>query len=105
MRALAEGFGQALAGIDSDGILALRRRLTLVAQATTLQGAMERNSDATIAALVAALINRGAAEVEARVAATAMISGLSVALLEWARSDQLSLEDALGSALTILGGA
>jgi len=41
----------------------------------------------------------------ARIAATAMISGLSVALLEWARSEQAAPDDAVHRALDVLGGA
>ena len=104
MRAVAEGIRQTWAEVETDSIGALRVRLKMVVEATSLRGAVERNSTATITALVGALADRGVAAVEARVAATAMISGLSVALLEWARSDQSSIEDALGGALDILGG-
>lgn len=104
MRAMAEGFRQALAEVDTASIGALRIRLRMVVAATSLQGAVERNSAATITAVVAALTERGVAPIAARVAATAMISGLSVALLDWAQSEQLTLGDALGRALDVLGG-
>jgi AcrR family transcriptional regulator len=104
MRALAEGIRQAWATVDSDSVDALRVRLKIVVEANSLQGAIERNSTATITALVGALSDRGSTAVEARVAATATISGLSVALLAWARSDRLSLEDSLRGALDVLGG-
>lgn len=105
MRALAEGIGGALAEVDSGTAHALRARLRMVAAASSLQGAVERSSGATIAALVGALAERGVVTVEAQVAATAMISGLSVALLDWAQSDEAPLDGALGRALDVLGGA
>lgn len=105
MRALAEGIRQAWTTVDAGSIADLRRRLRIVAAATSLRGSIERNSAATITALVGALTNRGITTVAAQVAATAMISGLSVALLDWAQSDQADPGDALGRALDVLGGA
>ncbi|MDA2804744.1 TetR/AcrR family transcriptional regulator [Nocardiopsis suaedae] len=104
MRALAEGIRRAWAGIDADSARDLRIRLRIIAEASSLHGALERNSGETIAALAGALAKRGAAAAPARAAATAMVSGLSVALLEWARSERSSLDDALGRALDVLGG-
>ncbi len=105
MRALAGGIRQTLGEIDPHSMVALRRRLRIVVEAGTLQGAFERNSTDTIAAVVAALEERGVDTVDARIAATAMISGLGVALAEWARHEHVSLPDALDSALDMLGGA
>lgn len=105
MRALAGGIRQTLGEIDPHTMDALRRRLAIVVEAGSLEGAFERNSTDTIAALVAALEDRGNASVDARIAATAMVSGLGVALAEWARHEHLSLPDALDSALDVLGGA
>ncbi len=105
MRALAGGIRQTLGEIDSGSIDALRRRLAIVAKVASLQGAVERNSTATIDALVAAQEDRGVNTVNARIAATAMISGLGVALAEWAGHEHVSLPDALDSALDVLGGA
>ncbi|MEV6137047.1 helix-turn-helix domain-containing protein [Nocardia sp. NPDC051990] len=105
MRALVEGIRQTWSGVDAQGTAALRTRLRIVAEAATLRGAAERSSGATITALTDALADRGVAVEEARVAATAVIAGLSVALLEWARSDRTALEDALNRALSVLGGA
>ena len=103
MRALAEGIRQTWTEIDADSTRELRVRLRLIAEAESLRGAIERNSEATVAALVDALTSRGVAELSAYVAATAMISGLSVALLEWARSDQSALDEVLGQSLDVLG--
>jgi AcrR family transcriptional regulator len=104
MRALAEGVRQALTRLAAEDVQALRGRLRIIAETPTLRGAVERNSEETVAALVAALTDRGVGETQARVAATAVIAGLSAALLDWAQSEPGPLEAALGSALDVLGG-
>ena len=100
MQALAQGIRQ----LDGESTEALRVVLRIVAGTPTLQGAIERNSEKTIAALVDALTDRGVDKTQARVAATAMIGGLSVALLDWAQSEHSALDVILGSALDVLGG-
>jgi len=105
MQALAEGIRQAWTEVGAESIDGLRVRLRVVAAATSLRGAVERNSEATITALAGALEDRGVATVAARVAATAVISGLSVALLDWATSEQAAPGDALRRALDVLGGS
>lgn len=105
VRAVAEGIRQTWAEVDAESIAALRVRLRMVVAATSLRGAVERNSEATITALSGALSDRGVAPVAARVAATAVISGLSVALLDWAQSEHAAPGDALARALDVLGGA
>ncbi|MGO1506439.1 MAG: hypothetical protein ACTH0V_02800 [Microbacteriaceae bacterium] len=105
MRALAEGIRQEWTKLEPESIADLRGLLRIVAAATSLRGTVERNSEATITALVGALADRGVTAVAARVASTAMISGLSVALLDWAQSDQAAPGDALGRALDALGGS
>lgn len=105
MRALAEGIRETWAGVDPDSTQALRVQLRLVAASTSLRGAVERNSAATITALAGALTDRGLSAVDAHMAASAMISGLSVALLDWAQTERVTLDDALGHALDVLGGA
>lgn len=104
MRALAEGIRSTWAELAADSISDLRTRLRMIAEASSLRGAIERNSEETIAALQKALTDRGVATDTSSIAATAMISGLSTALLEWARSEQSSLDSALGRALDALGG-
>lgn len=104
MRALTEGVRDAWAQVGDADTEALRRRVRIIAQTPTLRGAIERGSEDTTAALAGALADRGASEVEARVAAAALIAGLSAALLEWARSEQTELEAALTAALDVLGG-
>lgn len=104
MAALAEGIREALKGIDHEAAAGLRIQLRIIAATPSLRGAIERNSDATVGALIEALGTRGVTPLKARIAATAIIAGLSVALLDWAQSDDLPLADALGSALDVLGG-
>ncbi|GAA4516846.1 TetR/AcrR family transcriptional regulator [Brevibacterium yomogidense] len=104
MQALAAGIRQAWADVDADGTHELRARLRIIAEADSLRGAVERNSEATVAALVEALTSRGVVAASAEVAATAMISGLSAALLGWARSEPGALVGALDDALDVLGG-
>ncbi|WP_223403190.1 TetR/AcrR family transcriptional regulator [Occultella gossypii] len=104
MRAVVEGIRAAWRDVDPDDAAHLRTRLRIVAEAATLRGALERNSEATVAALTDALITRGVAASAARVAATAVIAGLSTALLDWARSDRDDLGAVLGRALDTLGG-
>lgn len=104
MRALAEGIRTTWADLDADNIGELRVRLRIIARANSLRGAAERNSTDTIAALQSALTDRGVDTDPSYVAATAIISGLSAALLEWARSEESSLHDVLGRSLDILGG-
>lgn len=104
MRALAEGVRVAWAQVEDADVKILRRRVRIIAQTPALRGAIERGSEATITALARALVDRGANEAQARVAAAAVIAGLSAALLEWARADQTGLGTALGSALDVLGG-
>lgn len=105
MRALTEGIRQTWTHLDSETLAQLRIRLRLVAEASGLRGAVERNSAQTITALSEALRDRGSGAVEARVAATATVSGLSAALLHWAQAEHAPLSDVLNGALDALGGA
>jgi len=104
MRALVEGIRQAWGQVDAASTRELRDLLQIVAQTPTLRGAVERNSDHTATALIGALLDRGARAAQARVAVTAVIAGLSIALLDWAQSEQTSLDAALDSALDVLSG-
>ena len=104
MRALSEGIRQAWTHLSAEDTELLRDRLRIIAEARTLRGAIERNSEETIAALMRALIDRGTSEEQARVATTAVIAGLSTALLNWAQSEHAALDTTLGGALDTLGG-
>src|SRR5690625_1664446 len=59
MRALAEGIRQAWAEVDVDSTRELRVRLQIIAETGSLRGAITRNSEVTITALVDALTDRG----------------------------------------------
>ncbi len=104
MLALAQGIRQAWGRVDAESTRELRDLLRIVAQTPALRGAVERNSNDTAAALTGALVDRGVPEAQARVAVTAVLAGLSAALLDWARSEQSPLDAALSSALDVLGG-
>lgn len=104
LRALAEGIRQAWTHVGAEDAELLSDRLRIIAEAPTLRGGIERNNEETVAALVRALMDRGVCEEQARVAATAVIAGLSAALLDWARSEETTLHAALASALDTLGG-
>lgn len=105
MRALIEGVRQAWGHLDTDAADALRTRLRLAARATGLDDAIMRNSGQTVTALATALRERGVDDAEARVAATALVSGLGTALTEWACSDREDLRNYVNRALDVLGGA
>lgn len=105
MQALLEAIRQALTQLDTGDLGTLRIQLKVVAQTPTLNGAVQRNSEKTVCALVAALEDRGVAEDAARIAASAVIAGLGTALLNWARSECAALETVLEDALNVLGGA
>ena len=104
MLALAQGIRQAWGRVDAESTRELRDLLRIVAQTPALRGAVERNSNDTAAALTGALVDRGVPEAQATVAVTAVLAGLSAALLDWARSEQNPLDAALSSALDVLGG-
>src|SRR5690625_6092037 len=77
LRALAGGIDESWREIDSAEVERLRTVLSIVVATPTLQGAIERNSARTTEALADALIDRGAAEPDAHVAAAAVIAGLA----------------------------
>ncbi|MBW3084207.1 Nucleoid occlusion factor SlmA [Austwickia sp. TVS 96-490-7B] len=104
MHALVQGIRQAWVHVDAESARELRDLLRIVAQTPALRGAIERNSNDTAAALTVALVDRGVPEAQARVAVTAVLAGLSTALLDWAQSEQDPLDAALSSALDVLGG-
>ena len=104
MRALAEGIRQTWYQIDADSTRELSLRVRMIAEASSLRGAIERHKAATIVTLADAIGSRGVTAAAVHLAATAMISGLSSARLERARSGQSSLDDALCYVLDVLGG-
>ncbi|MFN7244993.1 MAG: TetR/AcrR family transcriptional regulator, partial [Dietzia cercidiphylli] len=105
MRAVAEGIRQSWSHMSAEDVESTRDRLRIIAEAQTLRGGIERNNEETVAALERALLDRGTGHQQARVAATAVVAGLGAALLDWARSEEITLHSALESALDTLGGA
>lgn len=104
MLALVNGIRQAWGRVEAESTRELQDILRIVAQTPALRGAVERNSNDTAGALTVALVDRGVSEAQARVAVSAVIAGLSTALLDWAQSEQDPLDAALSSALDVLGG-
>lgn len=104
MQALLEGIRESWSQLDAEDTQALRDLLRLVARTPSLRGAIERNSDGTAATLRNALTDRGVSETQAHVAASAIIAGLSAALLDWAQAEQSSLNTAVTHALDTLAG-
>lgn len=104
LQALACGIGEAWRDISAEDVDGLRLVLEIVVANPSLHGAIERNSATTTEALADALIDRGTSANQARVAAAAMIAGLSRALLDWARDPGAELETAVWLALDLLGG-
>ncbi|GAB3758982.1 TetR/AcrR family transcriptional regulator [Microlunatus parietis] len=102
MRAAVAGLGQAWANVPEAGVAALRSRLRILAEATTVRD-LGRSVDRTRAAAAAALVDRGVRPRDALVVASAVIAGLSSALLAWARSED-DLAETITSALAVLGG-
>ncbi len=105
MRAVSAGIREVLGQVDARDLQVQRDRLRIIAQTPSLRGVIERNNEATVQALAAALSDRGVDETSAQIAAAAAIAGLSVALLAWAQAEELPLSDALNQALDVLGGA
>ncbi|MBL0777933.1 AcrR family transcriptional regulator [Streptomyces sp. CZ24] len=112
MRAAAEGIRTVWRQLPEDQVESVRERIRIIAGAKGLHGAIERNSRATVDALVGALCERGTARTEARVVASALVAGLSVALLDWAGGGTAEavapgaagLRDVLDRVLDTLGG-
>lgn len=104
MRAVAEGIRKAWTAMAASEVADLRWLLGVVSGTPSLQGALERSSARTASALTVALEDRGVAAGEARVAAAAVIAGLSRALLDWSRDEERDLNMWVNLALDVLGG-
>lgn len=105
MRAVAEGIRGAWTAMAASEVADLRWLLGVVSGAPSLQGAVERSSGRTASELTVALEDRGVATGEARVAAAAVIAGLSRALLDWSRDEECDLSTRVNLALDVLGGS
>jgi AcrR family transcriptional regulator len=82
----------------------VRDRLRIVSRTPSLRGAIARSNAATEEAIAGALIERGVAKTDARIAAAATMGALSAALLDWADGDDPDLGTAIGTALRVLRG-
>jgi len=80
-----------------------RQRLRIVSGTPSLRGALVRNSATTEAAISDALISRGVDGREARIAAAAVIGGLTAALLDWADGGDPDLTSAIEAPFRVLG--
>lgn len=104
MLAIAEGIREAWSTMGAAELANLRWLLRVVAGTPALNGALERSSDQTVSALTVALEERGVATGRARVAAAAVIAGLSRALLDWSAEEHGDLPTCVSVALDTLGG-
>jgi AcrR family transcriptional regulator len=82
----------------------VRDRLRIVSRTPSLRGAIARNNAATEGAIAGALVERGVAATDARIAAAATTGALSAALLDWADGDDPDLGTAIDAALRVLKG-
>lgn len=86
--------------LPPEAVAELQLRLGILVEA----GIAPKNQE-TIAALTAALMERGITPAAAQVASTAVIAGLTAALLDWAAASEPSaLDDAINLALDTLAG-
>lgn len=86
--------------LPPEAVAELQLRLGILVEA----GIVPENQE-TIAALTAVLIERGTTPAAAQVASTAVIAGLTAALLDWAaKSEPSALDDAISLALDTLVG-
>lgn len=104
VRAVAEGIRQAWCDVDAQVAGALRTRLSIIAGSASLLAAMTTSTQATAEAISLALTDRGIDPDSAQVAAAAALSGLTAALLQWARTADADLPSVLHRALDVLGG-
>jgi AcrR family transcriptional regulator len=79
-----------------------RRRVRIAASTPGLRASFAANSALTEAIIAQQLIDDGADPFAARVAAAAVLAGVSAALLEWARSDNQTLAHVFNAAMDIL---
>lgn len=104
MQTLTRAIRSSWREVDQEQEEQLRTSLRIVAQTPGLQGAVERNTARTRTALIEALRDRGVDDQPARVAVSAVISGLGAALLTWAEMKDADLAAAIDRALHVLGG-
>jgi AcrR family transcriptional regulator len=82
----------------------VRRRVRIAAVTPSLRGAIAANNAATEQILVEQLVADGADPAAARVAAAAVLAGITAALLDWSQHDGQPLAQAVERALDTLEG-
>lgn len=80
----------------------VRRRVRIAAQSPALRAAMARNNAQTEHLIAQQLIADGADSLPARVAAAAVMAGITAALLDWSQRADGRLADAVHAALNTL---
>ena len=100
------GLRAALSHLDLPEQEQVRQRVRIAAQHPSLRMGMYANTEATREALVAVLLEDGAEEFAARVAAAAVLAALTVALQEWCLSDDdgVPMSSRLNAALAVVDG-
>lgn len=102
-RAVA-GVRAAWSQLPQPGSETVRRRIRIAAATPSLRGAIAANNAATERVIADQLIADGADSTAARVAAAAVLAGISAALLEWSHHDKTPLAAAVDAALDTLEG-
>lgn len=96
------GFLSVAAGMDAHDDDEARRRVRLAAATPLLRAQVWANTEATQAAVVAALVADGTSSFDARVATGACMGALTAGLMEWGASDDESLGEWIRRALAFL---
>lgn len=97
------GLLEAWAGLDEPGDEMTRARVKLASSHPSLRAGIWQNNLATEDVIVDALVETGADELTARVAAGAVLGALTAALFDWARDETSgSLGDRVRKALATL---
>lgn len=99
------GLRAALSHVDIPEQEQVRRRVRIAAGHPALRTGMHANTEATREAVVGVLLEDGVEEFDARVAAAAVLSALTVALQEWCLSeDETPMNLCLEAALAVVDG-
>jgi AcrR family transcriptional regulator len=99
------GLRAALSHVDVPEEEQVRRRVRIAAGHPTLRTGMHANTEATREAVVGVLLDEGVDGFEARIAAAAVLSALTVALQEWCLSDdEAPMSLCLDAALAVIDG-
>lgn len=98
-RAVLEAFAE----MDEPSDQTTRARIEIVASQPSLRAGIWDNNQRTEEVIVAALTNGGVSELEARVAAGAVLGAVTAALLDWAQNEDVgSLGDRIRAAMDLL---